>query len=54
VQGPAPALESYLNIDAIIDAVKKTGARAVSYLSRQMSSAGRRAAVAASYAAELA
>jgi acetyl/propionyl-CoA carboxylase alpha subunit len=33
VQGPAPALESYLNIDAIIDAVKKTGARAVSYWS---------------------
>ncbi|WIA30550.1 hypothetical protein OEZ86_000633 [Tetradesmus obliquus] len=27
--GPAPALQSYLNIDAIIDAVKKTGARAV-------------------------
>jgi hypothetical protein len=49
VQGPAPALQSYLNIDAIIDAVKKTGARAVSHCSRQMSSAGRRAALAASY-----
>jgi hypothetical protein len=29
-QGPAPALQSYLNIDAIVDAAKKTGARAVS------------------------
>jgi acetyl/propionyl-CoA carboxylase alpha subunit len=28
-QGPAPALQSYLNIDAIVDAAKKTGARAV-------------------------
>lgn len=27
--GPAPALQSYLNIDAIVDAAKKTGARAV-------------------------
>eukprot|EP00775_Hariotina_reticulata_P007145 gene7145-7360_t len=27
--GPAAALQSYLNIDAIVDAIKKTGARAV-------------------------
>ncbi|KAF8068440.1 Pcca [Scenedesmus sp. PABB004] len=27
--GPAPALQSYLNIDAIVDAAHKTGARAV-------------------------
>lgn len=32
LQGPAAALQSYLNIDAILDAIKKTGARAVSGL----------------------
>jgi acetyl/propionyl-CoA carboxylase alpha subunit len=35
LQGPAAALQSYLNIDAILDAIKKTGARAVSGHLRQ-------------------
>ena len=29
--GPAPTKESYLRIDKILDAVKQTGAQAVSY-----------------------
>lgn len=29
VQGPAPALQSYLRMDAMIDAALKTGAQAV-------------------------
>ena len=29
--GPAPTKESYLNMDAILDVIKKTGAQAVSW-----------------------
>jgi len=28
-QGPAPTAKSYLNVDAVVDAIKKTGAQAV-------------------------
>lgn len=34
--GPAPTSKSYLNMDAIMDAIKSTGAQAVSiYIARQ-------------------
>ena len=29
-QGPAAALQSYLNVDAVMDAIRRTGAQAVS------------------------